>query len=123
MKKLFTLATMATLAACASQQATNPQPATNYVCDGGAIPAIATSYEGTKAILTIQGEDGRTTHTLKQTASTNGQRYTDARTSPTAVGRLVWYTNRDKAILYVVTPSNVHPYRYEKQIADCSLQK
>ena len=123
MKKLLTLATLATLTACASTQPAVPQPTANYVCDGGAIPTIGASYEDNKAILTIQGEDGRSTRTLKQTKSTNGQRYSDARHTPAAPGRLVWYTNKDKAILYVVTPSPEHPYRYEKQIADCSLQK
>lgn len=120
---LALLATAALLSACAGKPQTPPQPTAQYVCDGGAIPAIAASYEDQFASLTIQTEDKRTTHTLINTPSPNGKRYTDARTNPAKPGRLVWYTNADKAILYVVTTSPEHPYRYEKQIADCSLRK
>lgn len=123
MKKRLALTILATLTACASQQQPAPAPTSNYACTGGAIPSIGASYEGNTAILTVQSEDSRTIHTLHQTKSANGQRYTDARTSPAAIGRLVWYTNANKAILYIVTPSPEHPYSYEKQIADCTLQK
>ncbi|RYG61681.1 MAG: hypothetical protein EON60_02600 [Alphaproteobacteria bacterium] len=123
MKKLLpALALAATLTACAGTPSAAHQPTTQYVCTGGAIPSIGASYANKSATISIQEEDGHTTYTLKQTPSPNGQRFTNARTSPAAVGRLVWYTNADKAILYVVTQVEEKDYTYEKVIADCALR-
>ncbi len=122
-KLLITLTPVLMLAACACKQPpAPPQPTVRYACTGGAIPSIGASYANNSTTLSIQSEDGQSTHTLTQTPSPNGQRYTDARSNPAKAGSLVWYTNAGRAILYVVTPSPKHPYRYEKVIADCTLQ-